>query len=131
VKQRRLFAALLLATIVALALAAPALAAVIDGDRRDNVLVGTNRADTIQGRGGDDRLYGEEDEDTLEGGRGDDRLFGGDGVDTLRGDAGNDRLYSAGRLAEVVNCGRGREDFAEVNPSDTVKGCEQVRTVEP
>ncbi len=64
------------------------------------------------------------------GDRGEDRIYGGSGTDRQRGERGNDRILSAGRRPDVVDCGRGRDDFAKVDPSDTVINCERVRTVE-
>jgi Ca2+-binding RTX toxin-like protein len=132
----------LASTILAMMLLASgvALAKTINGDKRDNVLVGTNRADTIhgnigadtlRGRRGPDKLYGDPGKDTIKGYRGADRIYGGDGQDLQRGGRGNDRIITAGLQADVVNCGRGRDDFARVDPSDTVKGCERVRTLRP
>ena len=53
-------------------------------------------------------------------------IHGDNGVDRLYGGKGNDRIYSAGRVSDVVKCGRGNRDWAEVNPSDKVEGCERV-----
>ena len=115
-----------------------ALAKTINGDKRDNVLVGTNRhdtihgyrgADTLRGRGGPDKLYGDPGRDTIKGGRGKDLIHGGDGRDRLLGGRNNDRISTAGLQPDVVNCGRGHHDFARVDPLDKVKGCEQVKTV--
>ena len=55
-----------------------------------------------------------------------DVIHGDNGADRLYGGKGNDRIYSAGRVRDVVNCGLGNRDWAEVNPSDTVVGCERV-----
>ena len=55
--------------------------------------------------------------DVIRGENGEDRLYGG---------KGNDHIFSAGRVSDVVNCGRGNRDWAEVNPSDKVVGCERV-----
>jgi Ca2+-binding RTX toxin-like protein len=129
--------ALILAAIFASsALAAPALAKTINGNAGPNVLVGTNRADiihgkaggdTLRGKGSADRLYGDEGYDKIYGGGGEDRIYGGDQNDTLRGGAGNDRIFTAGEIRDVVDCGRGKRDLAEVDPRDTVKNCERVR----
>jgi Ca2+-binding RTX toxin-like protein len=58
--------------------------------------------------------------------KGNDVIHGDNGVDRLYGGKGNDRIYSAGRVSDVVKCGRGNRDWAEVNPSDKVEGCERV-----
>jgi Ca2+-binding RTX toxin-like protein len=61
-------------------------------DPRDNIIMGTDHADTIVGRadgsaifglGGDDHLTGSAGNDTLNGGSGDDTLIGGAGIDTV------------------------------------------------
>jgi VCBS repeat-containing protein len=50
----------------------------------DDILVGGQKADSIQGGAGDDQLFGR---------AGDDFLVGGLGADDLRGGMGNDRFY--------------------------------------
>lgn len=76
--------------------------ATINGTARDDILYGTNSADTINGKSGNDILYGGAGNDTINGGAGKDQLYGeagsddlygGDGNDTLQGGAGNDYLY--------------------------------------
>ncbi len=61
--------------------------ATITGDAGDNVLRGTQRADSIRGLAGNDILRGR---------LGGDRLSGDDGNDILRGDEGNDTLDGGG-----------------------------------
>lgn len=76
--------------------------ATINGNNANNVLVGTNLADTINGLAGNDVLVGL---------AGNDLLNGGAGADTMSGGAGND-LYiveSAGDVAtEFANAGTDR-----------------------
>jgi Ca2+-binding RTX toxin-like protein len=62
------------------------------GDASDNILVGTDGNDRMDGRGGDDSLDGLGGNDTLLGGDGKDQLDGGDGNDTLDGGAGKDTM---------------------------------------
>lgn len=69
---------------------------VINGNRLDNRLVGTNQADLIRGFAGNDRLIGRGGDDVLEGRAGVDRLIGGDGNDRLLGGVGNDILIGGG-----------------------------------
>ncbi|MEL6582253.1 MAG: Ig-like domain-containing protein [Pseudomonadota bacterium] len=68
----------------------------ISGTRRDDVLTGTNRADTLAGLGGDDTLTGRGKKDRLDGGAGSDALNGGGGKDTLDGGRGDDTLTGGG-----------------------------------
>ncbi|WP_299199344.1 Calx-beta domain-containing protein [uncultured Amphritea sp.] len=58
----------------------------------DDVVEGSNQADTLLGLLGGDQLYGFAGGDRLEGGDGDDSLWGGEGTDVLIGGAGADRF---------------------------------------
>jgi Ca2+-binding RTX toxin-like protein len=70
----------------------------------NDLLLGTNGADTLQGSFGDDTLRGYKGNDLLVGGGGDDTLEGGKGNDTLYGDAGDDHLDGgAGTDTAVFN----------------------------
>jgi Ca2+-binding RTX toxin-like protein len=93
--------AAIVVTLGAMAFAASASAAVIDGTDADEALVGTPRSDVIHARAGNDtvsalagadRVYGEAGVDTLRGGEGRDELDGGDGDDVLYGGAGADMI---------------------------------------
>jgi Ca2+-binding RTX toxin-like protein len=57
----------------------------IDGNDRNNVLVGLAGNDDIEGDSGDDVLLGNDGDDELDGGSGNDLLDGGDGDDELDG----------------------------------------------
>lgn len=102
-----------------------ALAKNIQGDGKDNRLVGTNRADTISGSGGNDlisglggadRLHGDSGADEARGGGGGDEIYGDDGDDDLFGQSGNDELNAADlRFGETVNCGSGNNDSAIID----------------
>ena len=62
------------------------------GTSGDDVLHGTDEADTLSGLTGDDSLFGLAGDDELDGGDGWDRLVGGPGDDELDGGDGWDRL---------------------------------------
>ncbi|MGJ8547348.1 MAG: calcium-binding protein, partial [Sulfitobacter sp.] len=64
----------------------------LEGNNRNNTLVGTPDNDTIRGKGGDDVIRGNGGDDLLYGGAGDDTLTGGRGNDLLKGSSGDDRL---------------------------------------
>ncbi|WP_424928303.1 calcium-binding protein [Amaricoccus tamworthensis] len=73
----------------------------VTGDGND-VLQGTNGANTINasdghdeisGSGGDDFLLGGNDDDTIYGGQGDDDIYGGNDDDWMHGNAGNDYIH--------------------------------------
>ncbi|MEX2464597.1 MAG: hypothetical protein WD428_01855, partial [Gaiellaceae bacterium] len=63
----------------------------------------------------------------LGGGGGRDVLTGGPGRNTYLAGAGNDTVRARNGRRETINCGKGRRDFAVVDRSDSVRGCERVR----
>ncbi|HSE69752.1 MAG TPA: hypothetical protein VLA97_03265 [Nocardioidaceae bacterium] len=130
--------AALVAAVLVLTGAPPALADTVDGDWHDNVLRGTDGPDTVSGRGGDDRLHGRGGRDLLVGGPGDDvlrdvlwvdgarnladkvrdGLRGGKGDDVIRAGQndvvragpGNDRVYGfAADRGTYLDCGAGKD----------------------
>ena len=123
----------------------------IMGTKGPDTLVGKGGSDWIDGRGGKDVIRGGPGNDNplspsigmLEGGPGADVIWGGPGidmmsdgpwpgdsaVDTLRGGDGNDDLLTYNRPAarDIVNCGAGGRDSAEVDRKDVVRNnCEKV-----
>jgi hypothetical protein len=100
--------------------------------------------DTIKGGFGNDTIHGEAGNDTINAMDGDDTVIGGDGDDALRGFAGNDELdggsgndafeasqgndvlHAADGVAEMVGCGDGVDDAADVDPGDSLTGCEET-----
>ena len=62
----------------------------IDGSEFDDVIIGNNVNNKIQGRGGNDLLVGLAGDDNLQGQDGDDVMLGGAGKDHLNGGAGID-----------------------------------------
>ena len=76
----------------------------IGGNKRDNVLDGTDDADRILGRTGDD---------TLDGGKGADALFGGEGTDTLYGGNGNDFIDGGFGAYDRMYGGAGDDTFRQ------------------
>ena len=133
----------LLFTAMAVALmlgSGTALAALVEGDSRDNALTGTPRADIIHAYGGEDlvsalegrdEVHGGYGADTLYGNRYGDTIFGGYGTDDLYGGYGNDHLISRDLnssgigMRDVVDCGPGYDTF-EADYEDRVLGnCEE------
>ena len=60
-----------------------------------------------------------------------DQLYGGDildadgGPDTVKGGPGNDEVYADDGVKDIIDCGKGQEDFASHDRGiDTVKNCE-------
>ncbi|QJF51841.1 calcium-binding protein [Roseobacter ponti] len=110
----------------------------IKGNRKDNLLTGTEFDDTILARQGDDTLIGlggndflfaEEGDDLLEGGSGNDRLFGMSGKDILNGGADHDELFG-GADDDDLN-GDGGDDVLLGGPgSDSISGGSGYDTAE-
>jgi Ca2+-binding RTX toxin-like protein len=67
--------------------------ATLTGTPGNNVIHGTNTADTISGLAGNDRLYGYSGDDSVGGDDGKDFVYGGAGHDAVGGGDGNDTLY--------------------------------------
>ena len=89
------------------------------GTNSDDVIVGTEAADSIQGLSGNDaingcgasdNLNGNAGNDGIAGGTNEDNIHGNNGNDYLRGDAGNDGLYG-GEGDDVLVGGPGRDSF--------------------
>jgi Ca2+-binding RTX toxin-like protein len=64
----------------------------IGGTTGDDVLIGTNLADRINGGDGDDDIYGGGGADILWGGSGNDYIDSGTGADYIGGGAGDDTM---------------------------------------
>jgi len=92
------------------------------GGKGDDVLVGSDRRNTIRGRLGNDEIYGGGSGDSIFGDDGNDMLFGEDGADELEG-LGGDDILSGGAGADDVQCGAGTDE-AEDDPLDTFSECE-------
>ena len=108
----------------------------------DDVLVGSNRANSLDGREGDDEIHGGPGNDSVFGGGGNNILFGdggadlvsgsdgndvltgGAGADTISGSEGDDLIFNADAYADTVLCGDGTMDDAEPDPLDTFNACE-------
>ena len=94
------------------------------GHRGTDLLSGGGGPDIADGGSGGDLLAGGRGNDTLRGGPGSDRLRGNGGQNRLYGGGGNDRLDARNGRRDLVNCGRGRADVAQVDAADRLVGCE-------
>lgn len=71
----------------------------------EDVIYGTEDADSISGLGGNDALQGMEGADFILGGGGSDLLLGGTGEDSIYGEAGNDFIFGSaiGQIRRPTN----------------------------
>ncbi|UVC10318.1 calcium-binding protein [Rhizobium sp. TH2] len=97
----------------------------------DDLIVGTDGSNTIDGGAGNDVILGDTDlftgsqADRLLGGDGNDRLYGGLGVDVLIGGDGNDRLWGGGSSGDQLVGGKGNDTyFLTDDASNEVGGSE-------
>ncbi len=117
-----------------------ALAALVEGDNRDNRLTGTNYADTIRAYAGEDvmwalsgrdHIYGGYGSDHLYGNRYGDTIFGGRGTDHIYGGYGDDHIVSRDLNSrgigqrDVVDCGPGYDTFAADFDDRVLANCEE------
>ena len=91
------------------------------GTELADTIHGTADADVIYGRAGDDVLYGHAGDDKLYGGAGDDVLYGGSGDDELHGGDGNDRLYG-GAGDDVIYGGAGDDVIEDSDGNNQLFG---------
>ncbi|MBE9061536.1 matrixin family metalloprotease [cf. Phormidesmis sp. LEGE 11477] len=93
------------------------------GDGND-VVIGDKGNDQLLGEGGDDRLLGDDNNDLLDGGDGNDSLVGGQGKDMLIGGSGDDYLTGRkGRDTLIgVGSGEGSSGDSGVGEKDTLIG---------
>lgn len=85
---------------------------VIDGTINSDVIYGYQGSDSIEGYGGNDTVFGGQNDDFIGGGLGDDFLVGGQGDDTILGDEGNDRLFG----------GKGNDNLSGSSGNDLMYG---------
>ena len=82
----------------------------IEGGRGEDRIRGGDGRDRLIGQNGDDDIRGEDGNDRLDGGRGDDELRGGSGDDRVFGQRGDD-LITGGLGADALGGGTGADTF--------------------
>lgn len=86
----------------------------MQGDSGHDTLFAGNGSDVLNGADGDDFLTGGNGNDVLHGGAGDDQLFGGNGKDRLVGGVGNDLLVGGkGPDVFVFEIGEGEDTISD------------------
>jgi Ca2+-binding RTX toxin-like protein len=86
----------------------------------DNLCVGTNGPDDMQGSDENDVMRGFGGNDTVVAGLGNDTAHGGDGNDRLEGRIGNDFL-SGGEGADVIVTADGEDEAYGAGGNDTIR----------
>jgi hypothetical protein len=107
---------------------------VFGSDSADTVCLGSG-SDRFEGRDGDDRasggggddvLIGDDGSDSLRGGQGNDRLIGGSGDDDLRGGKGLDHI-DGGPGDDLIKGGRGDDRLNGGDASGADSGADEIR----
>ena len=95
--------------------------AALNGGPGDDVLIGSDTGDSLEGLDGNDRIVGAKGGDDMHGGTGNDTLVwnNGDGTDFIEGDAGNDttEVNGSSTLGDVftIEPNAGRVTFRRTN----------------
>ncbi len=111
-------------------------ASFLTGNVLNNLLIGSDFVDSIDGGGGNDTINagggadlinGGDGNDTINGGEGNDLLLGGNGMDQLNGDAGNDTL-NGGAGDDIASGGQGDDtyEFTAASTAESDSVIEQV-----
>ena len=98
----------------------------VQGSVYNDILIGDNQANRLDGKSGADRLRGNQGADTLLGGDGADTLHGGSGGDSLEGGAGRDwATYTDSNQGVTVNLDTGNGSGGHAN-GDHLDGIENL-----
>jgi Ca2+-binding RTX toxin-like protein len=91
----------------------------IDGGLGADTVSGGNGKDRVSGGAGSDVVSGDNGDDTLDGGAGGDKIFGGNGVDSINGGTGNDTI-SGGNSADRFYFGAdtGHDRITDFDPKN-------------
>jgi Ca2+-binding RTX toxin-like protein len=103
---------------------------VLEGTSGDDIIVGTDEGESINGGNGDDRICGKGGVDSLNGGNGDDIIYGGDGTDEITGGNNDDILFggdgndfiTGGNDIDLLFGGAGDDIMSGGNHNDTLCG---------
>ena len=90
----------------------------ITGNKKSNLIIGTDDDDLIDGGTGADKIFGNVGNDIIYGGAGNDSLNGGNDDDELYGDAGNDTILG-GAGEDSLWGGKGTDTLYGGDGSDT------------
>lgn len=89
----------------------------LDGGEGLDIAFGLEGDDSLQGGADSDLLLGGQDDDLVEGGSGDDVLVGGEGADTLVGNSGNDLIDGTSLLDEdaLLTSAQSADSFSDLS----------------
>lgn len=91
----------------------------LTGGSNDDVIVGGDGDDVLNGRAGNDRVVTAAGTDIARGGNGDDSIFGSSGLNELHGNAGNDTIYG-GNDVDTIFGGDGIDQIFGLGGDDII-----------
>ncbi len=93
----------------------------LNGTEGNDLIMGLEGADHINGHGGNDCILGGAGADKINGNAGDDAIFGGDGADSINGNEGNDVIFGEGG-ADTIHGNNGNDFIVGGLAADTIFG---------
>ena len=93
----------------------------------NEIIIGGSAGDTFRAPDGSlaaHQMFGNGGIDFLEGAEGPDTLDGGSEPDTLVGLGGDDTILARDGFSDIIGCGTGLNDTAQLDTSDIQAGCE-------
>ncbi|MCT7966894.1 CAP domain-containing protein [Laspinema sp. D1] len=87
----------------------------------DDIIIGSNDGELINGNQGRDRIYGTGGNNFMRGGMDDDTLVGADGNDTINGNQGNDAIFG-GNGQNLLRGGQGNDSLYGGSANDVLMG---------
>lgn len=93
----------------------------LNGTEGNDLIIGLEGADRINGNGGNDCIFGNTGAETINGGEGNDVIFGQEHADTVNGNNGNDLLVG-GPGADTLRGQNGQDHLIGNENADTLEG---------
>jgi Ca2+-binding RTX toxin-like protein len=93
----------------------------------NEIIIGGSAGDTFtapEGSFAAHQLFGNGGKDMLQGSEGPDTIDGGDLVDTFIALGGDDTILARDGFSDIIGCGSGLNDTAQLDASDITGGCE-------
>ncbi len=93
----------------------------LNGTPGNDLIMGLEGADHINGHGGNDCILGGTGADKINGNAGDDAIFGGDGADSINGNDGSDVIFGEGG-ADTIHGNNGNDTIYGGTGADSIYG---------
>ncbi len=100
----------------------------IDGTNGDDVIISLGGNDRVDGKKGNDKICTGDGKDKASGGPGDDMIDPGDDADIVAAGPGADQIFAADGSKDIIDCGKkGGDDFLEADENEKrIKNCDII-----